>query len=210
MFSSNSEGSSRLPGPDSILESIATGKSEEDMVSRMSSQSPGDLSQWMQAHPLPPGPSIFAAQVAATCPETMLGGNAPGIPLFLAQARNNGSKFTQMPLIYDFDNDVMPMGDLDASLPATHSVWNGNGIGIGTTPPPTVTTATAHGAEMLPVSQHSIPRPSAGFLMAQQSMFGGDAYSEHHANRQHAPNACSHPSGQGYGVKQGKLLTHRS
>ncbi|GAB0133956.1 hypothetical protein EsDP_00002346 [Epichloe bromicola] len=184
MFSSKSGGSGRLPGPDIILESIATGKFDEDEVLRVSSQNPSDSTQWMRAHPSPPGPNFFATQ--ADFPAAQTGGNAPGIPSFLAQARSKADNVTQVPLMYDTDNSMMPMmpmGDLDAVLPATHPVQpvlDGDGSSPLAGPP---------------MFQQPIPQPSAGFLMAQQSIFGGDAYAEHYMNRQHAQGDYSHHSG---------------
>lgn len=184
MFSSKSGGSGRLPGPDIILESIATGKFGEDEVSRVSSQNPSDSTQWMRANPSPPGPNIFVTQAAFPAAQT--GGNAPGVPSFLAQARSKADNVTQVPLMYDTDNSMMPMmpmGDLDAVLPATHPVQpvlNGDGSSPLAGPP---------------MFQQPIPQPSAGFLMAQQSIFGGDAYAEHYMNRQHAQGDYSHHSG---------------
>ncbi|KAG6004288.1 hypothetical protein E4U21_001185 [Claviceps maximensis] len=196
LFLSGSDGPSRLPGPDIILGSIATGKSEEDMVSQMSSHSPRGSSRGMQAHPSPHGPNIFTAHVAATCSETPVGGYAPGIPLFLAQARNKASNLAQIPFMYDSDNDTMPMGDLGAVLPTTQSFLDDNDMGTKTK---TMTTTTAaRSGELLPMFQHLIPQPSAGFLMAQQSIFGGDVYEEHYTNRQLAPDGYSHPSGKDY------------
>ncbi|KAG5914002.1 hypothetical protein E4U42_000733, partial [Claviceps africana] len=91
MFSFKPDSSGRLPEPDTILESIATRKCDEYAVSSMSSQGPGESSQWTQAHPSP----VFAAQVAATRPVAPAEGNAPGIPALLALARSKASKGTQ-------------------------------------------------------------------------------------------------------------------
>ncbi|KAG5951550.1 hypothetical protein E4U53_002837 [Claviceps sorghi] len=88
MFSFKSNGPSPLSGPDIILDSIARGKSDEDAVSPMSSQSSGDSSQWMQAIPPPP-------QAAVTRPEARAEGYVPGVPAFLAQAISKANRLTQ-------------------------------------------------------------------------------------------------------------------
>ncbi|KAG6034180.1 hypothetical protein E4U41_006657 [Claviceps citrina] len=154
----------------------------------MSSQSPGDSSQWLRAHPSPPGPNMFAAQEATSTssPDAHMqtGGNAPGIPLFLAQARNKATKVAQLPLLYDADHDMMAMGNLDAVLPATQTVLSGDDV----CPP----AAAARNLD-LPMVQHPIPQPSPGFLMAQQSMLAGHhVYTNHDTGQQHAPSAYSH------------------
>ncbi|KAK2592899.1 hypothetical protein QQS21_009394 [Conoideocrella luteorostrata] len=178
MFMSKSPGSDRLPGPDAILESIATGMPEED-PRRMSSNSPTDETQWTRAHPSPPGPSMFATQDAVSSAETE--GNAPGIPMFLAQARNRAGHVTQVPHTHNADNALLPMGELDSVLPDSHPTTNGDNMPIG-----------VRGERSM--FHQPIPQPSAGFLMAQQSVRGGDAYTDHHMNRQQGQGGHSHAS----------------
>lgn len=110
--------------------------------------------------------------------------SAPGIPLFLAQARNKAGNVTQVPLMYDADSSLMPMGDLDAVLPDPNPLMNVEGIPMVGLPPGDPS-----------MFQQPIPQPSPGFLMAQQSIFGGDAFVDHYMNRQHGHGDYSHPPG---------------
>ncbi|TWU77358.1 hypothetical protein ED733_005696 [Metarhizium rileyi] len=183
MFGSKSESSNRLTGPDAILESIATGKAEE-YHRRMASPSPSDSTRWIGSHPSPPGPNVFAAKGGSQVTEAILGEAAPGIPLFLAQARHRPGDATQGPLAYDADYSLMPMGDLDAVLPDTNPL-----VSVEAMP---MSGMHAGGPSMF---QHAIPQPSAGFLMAQQSVFGGDAHVDHYVNRQYGQGGYSQPPG---------------
>ncbi|KJK89378.1 hypothetical protein H633G_06747 [Metarhizium anisopliae BRIP 53284] len=183
MFGSKSEGSTRFPGPDAILESIATGKPEE-YHSRMASHSPSDSTRWLGSHPSSPTPNMFATKTGTQTTEASQGDAAPGIPLFLAQARNRPGSATQDPLTYDAENSLMPMGDLDAVLPDTNPLMNIEGVPM----------SGMHSGDPS-MFQQAIPQPSAGFLMAQQSVFGGDVFMEHYMNRQHGQGGYSQPPG---------------
>jgi hypothetical protein len=129
---------------------------------------------------------MFVAQAGgAQASESEPEETAPGIPPFLAQARNRAGDVTQIPPMYDADNSLMPMGDLNAVLPDTNPLASVGGLSMVGMP--------GGGA---PMFQEPIPQPSAGFLMAQQSVFGGDAYVDHYLNRQHGPSSYpQHPGG---------------
>lgn len=86
--------------------------------------------------------------------------------------------------MYDADNALMPMGDLDAVLPDTNPLMNVEGMPL----------VEMQGGDPS-MFQQPIPQPSAGFIMAQQSVFGGDAYVDHFMNRQHGQNDYSQPPG---------------
>jgi hypothetical protein len=128
---------------------------------------------------------LYAMQASAQASDAEPQDGAPGIPPFLAQARNRPDDVAQVPLVYDADSALMPMGDLDAVLPDTNPLMNVGGISMVGVP-----------GSVPSMFQQPIPQPSAGFLMAQQSVFGGDAYMDHYMNRQHGQGDYSqHPGG---------------
>ncbi|KAG5963960.1 hypothetical protein E4U56_002534 [Claviceps arundinis] len=191
--------SNHLPGPDIILESIATGIPEADLLSRRSSPSLTYPSPWMQRHPEPPRPHIFAPRIASRISaDSRPGGHTPGVSLFLEQSGNEASKPLQVPFMYDNEGDRLPVpvpvpvpvavGDWEGATPAVQSFWSGAGMRSGD---------DLSSVFQDPITQ-TIPQPGGGFLAGQQGVFGGDTYAEQYDAGQHAQSAWPHSSGQGY------------
>ncbi|KAG6221850.1 hypothetical protein E4U34_001773 [Claviceps purpurea] len=196
--------SNHLPGPDIILESIATGIPEADLLSQRPSPSLTYPSPWMQRHPEPPGSHAFAPRIAGRTSgssgesHSQPGGNSSGLPLFLEQGGTETSKPLQVPFVYDGEADRLPVGDWEgATTPVVQSYWSGGGGSGG----------MRSGEDLSSVFQNPIPQipqtmsqPGGGFLAGQQGVFGGDgdAYAEQYGAGQHAQSAWSHSSGQGY------------
>ncbi|KAG6025300.1 hypothetical protein E4U40_002762 [Claviceps sp. LM458 group G5] len=187
--------SNHLPGPDIILESIATGIPEAELLSQRPAPSLTYPSPWMQRHPEPPGSHAFAPRIAGrTSGESRPAGNSSGVPLFLEQGGTEASKALQVPFVYDGEGDRLPPGgDWEAATPAVQSYWSSGGV--------------RSGEDLSSVLfQNSIPQtmsqPGGGFLAGQQGVFGGVAVAyaeaEQYGAGQHAQSAWPYSSGQGY------------
>ena len=161
MFTTKPDGtSSRLPGPDAILESIANGKLD-DSPGRFSSSSPPDATRWGNSDPSPGQ----ASQAASDDSES--GSHAPGIPMILAQARGQ-TAIAPAPtaLTYDSDNALLPMGELDAVLPEVGPAPSPRNDGRFYPP------HAGPGGSADFIFQHPITHPNPSFMMAQQSYMG--------------------------------------
>lgn len=173
MFTSKGDDRGRLPGPDTILENIASGTTD-DLASRSDSRSSSLTQEWTHAHPAA-GTAVYAAQSGAADSRGSTDGDAhaPGIPLFLAQARNGSLNVTQMPMVYDSDNVMLPMGDIGAMLPDTNPLMQANGMPM----------YALSGVEQSSMYHHPIPQPNPTFVMAQQNALG-EGYGNHYTDTQ--------------------------
>lgn len=144
----------RLPGPGSLLESIAAGIAE-DPTRHLTIDSPG-ADRWLRSPQMSMGGAFPFSN-----PQTggiMIEPGTPGIPILLAQDRTASMDPSEMPTMYDGDNTTMALTDLTGALP------NGN----APMPPNDMSMLHMNGSIDPAMYQQVPPGPSPAFVMAQQ------------------------------------------
>lgn len=177
------DGDNRLPGPDSLLESIASGIKEEEPRRHLAVDTTS-ADEWLRSSQLSTsGPLQYSSSPAHGLG---LEPGTPGIPLLLAQARTASMDPSEMSTMYDYDNTLMALTDFTGALPDGNSLMPTNDMHL-----------LQMNGSIDPAMYHQAPPgPSPGFVMVQHGMFA-DAYTGQYANGQ--ADATSYGHAPGYG-----------
>ncbi|PHH76716.1 hypothetical protein CDD80_1313 [Ophiocordyceps camponoti-rufipedis] len=182
-FRPRADGDYRLPGPDSLLASIATGTMEETRRSHAIDMAIG-ADRWLRAAQMP---TAGALQYPGSPHGAGFGvePGTPGIPLLLAQARTASMDPSELAAMFESENAMMDMADLTGALPDGDALMPAGDMPL----------MQMDGSIDPAMYQQAPPGPSPGFLMAQQGMFM-DGYGG-------APFANGHGDPSSYGPQTG-------
>ncbi|RDA87587.1 hypothetical protein CP532_4005 [Ophiocordyceps camponoti-leonardi (nom. inval.)] len=182
-FRTRTDGDNRLPGPDSLLASIATGTMEDTRRS-LAVDTAGAADRWLRAAQVPAAGTI---QYPGSPHGSGFGvePGTPGIPLLLAQARTASMDPTELAAMFDSENAMMDMADLTGALP------DGDGLMPAGDMP-----LMMDGSIDPAMYQQAPPGPSPGFLMAQQGIFM-DSYGGSFTNGHGDPGSYGPQTGYG-------------
>ncbi|PHH69229.1 hypothetical protein CDD82_7905 [Ophiocordyceps australis] len=180
VFRPRPEGDSRLPGPESLLESVAAGTMEDPRRQLTLDASSAD--HWLRSSQQSPGATLSYSQ----SPRFEVEPGTPGIPLLLAQARTGSLDPSESSAAFEAGNAMMGLADLNANLPDGHSLMA----------PGEMSHSHMNGS-IDPAMYHQAPSgPSNGFMMGQHDMFI-DGYNGHYANGHGDQNHYGQHAGYG-------------
>lgn len=179
-------GDSRLPGPDSLLENIAAGTSGDYKTPLSADGSVSD--RWLRSSHSQPGNGL-SYQGSHFGGFTVEPGT-PGVPLLLAQARTASMDPSELPAVYDADNAMMAMTDLDGTL----------ADGSALLPPSSVPMLQmAGGLDTALYQPPQSSQPSSSFMMTHQGVFMDGYEGQYTSAGGQAPDGAAYGQQPGYG-----------